>query len=363
MDSSPDGKNGKPNAFKRAQVRHKRQGSKPNRTDDLAQFVDFANPTNDDRVVHVQHEVKNNEEYQGPVYELAAYPGFLCAPQALSVELQTHLGYLAVSEFCERPHATNIGLVEPKANEVVLENLTMWELWKSQSVTGPRKGSDANHYRSFNKLSWATMGYQYDWTERAYHEDAKSPVPPILDGLATKFAKLSMRLEKAESTSFNPSACIVNYYGLKSTMGGHRDDLELALNKPVISFSMGLPAVFLLGGETKDEVPVVPILVRPGDVMILGGASRLNYHGMARLIPNEVVLPEAELRFQSPQPYQLDIGEKGNGHVDDEKEVTEFLRTHRININVRQVLPDGLDCFPSVASKRLDTDGPQTAAV
>ena len=58
-------------------------------------------------------------------------------------------------------------------------------------------------------------------------------------------------------------------------MGGHRDDLELDFTQPVVSISLGLPAIFLLGGDTKDCEPVVPILVRPGDVYLLAGDSRL----------------------------------------------------------------------------------------
>ena len=43
-------------------------------------------------------------------------------------------------------------------------------------------------------------------------------------------------------------------------MGGHQDDLELTFDKPVVSISLGLPAIFLLGGATKNDTPI-PILV------------------------------------------------------------------------------------------------------
>ena len=57
---------------------------------------------------------------------------------------------------------------------------------------------------------------------------------------------------------FNASASIINYYSLKSNMGGHRDDLEVDFTKSVVSLSLGVPAVFLLGGNMKDD-EVVPI--------------------------------------------------------------------------------------------------------
>ena len=141
-------------------------------------------------------------------------------------------------------------------------------------------------------------------------------MPSILTDLAQPFAKASLLIDNAASTHFLPSAAIVNFYTLKSTMGGHCDDLEFALDKPVVSFSVGLSGVFLLGGGTSSQdSPVLPILVRSGDVMILGGDARLRYHGMARVLP-------------PLETTTLDLSS---------------VSQHRININVRQVLPDGIN--------------------
>jgi alkylated DNA repair protein alkB family protein 1 len=226
-----------------------------------------------------------------------------------------------------------------------------------------KNGHPTKKYRSFAKLSWSTMGYHYDWTARAYHEGAKSPMPFILEELATMFARTALAASsQGNSTKFTASACIVNYYNTKSIMGGHRDDLELALDKPVISFSMGLPAVFLLGGKTKDEVPVLAILVRPGDVMMLGGDCRLSFHGMARVLPAAVILPEISKELGALESFQItresmcrkdSTTDKRSPEVceevvpnSDRAALTEYLNTHRININVRQVLPDDMDVLP-----------------
>jgi alkylated DNA repair protein alkB family protein 1 len=279
----------------------------------------------------------------GPLYGLVGFPGFLYAPQALSASLQLEIAYRSVAEFCEPPHATNIGLLPPKPSEDSKAGGCMWELWKmhqlSEAYNNQRKS-----YGIFGKLSWATCGYQYDWTSRAYHEEAKSPMPRLLMDISIPFAKASLELEGASSINFCPSACIVNYYNEKSIMGGHRDDLEWALDKPVVSFSVGLPAVYLLGGKAKEDTPVLPILVRPGDVMILGGESRLNYHGMARVLPNDLQLPDPP---QSIVTNKLVVS-KSSWCMDSEEEgyVRSFLKQHRININVRQVLPDGIDSIP-----------------
>jgi DNA alkylation damage repair protein AlkB len=366
-------------AFKRAQQRHRRRGDDPFRSDDLEDLVvDFSRrqAAEDTRIQRVVVASKTKGDYIGPWYTIAEFPGFLYAPQALSSDLQTQLAYLSVSEFCERPHATNIDGVPPKeGKEYVNMDESMWEVWKGENgfdrrvVDASSSGggfsahsTTKRRYRSFSKLSWATMGYQYDWTSRAYHEGAKSPMPAILSKLACIFAKTSMRHASECQPQFTASAAIVNYYNTKSTMGGHKDDLELALDKPVVSFSLGLPAVFLLGGKSKDETPVIPILVRPGDVMILGGESRLCYHGMARVIPASAKLPDAvasELSTANQcsstkedaalvavrlQDVAGEIDALGLPEIPESElqALQSYLKHHRVNINVRQVLPDGM---------------------
>jgi alkylated DNA repair protein alkB family protein 1 len=115
---------------------------------------------------------------------------------------------------------------------------------------------------------------------------------------------------------------------------------------------MGLPAIFLLGGKTKDDSPVVPILIRPGDVLCMGGDCRLNYHGMARLLPAFVHVPDAcEDQILSPYLHiSLEsLARSSNGGENpkseaipenDRRALEGFLSTHRININVRQVYDD-----------------------
>jgi len=336
-------------AFKRVQSRYKRQANAPDRLDDVDELVDFSRRLLDDRVENVTLPDYNSiNNYHGPLYSLNGFPGFLVAPQALSESLQTELSFAAVSTYCEPPHATNIDSVPPKQSEDNNRDESMWSLWKQENCFDDESHlSDANRskkkYRSFRKLSWATMGYHYDWTQRCYHEGAKSPMPTILQQLSQLFATTALWLEGSKSTSYTASACIVNYYSQKSLMGGHTDELELALDKPIVSISTGRPAIFLLGGKTKDETPIVPILVRPGDVMVMGGDSRLRYHGMARLLPN--TLPKMETDRIPTANQQISAASLGLTYTKDLSKVDEqalqaFLSQHRININVRQVYPD-----------------------
>lgn len=355
-------------AFKRVQLRHRRHGANPNRTDDMDALLDFSSPNHAEGVVPVKSEKKL--VYQGPLYGLEDFPGFLYAPQALSPSLQQDLAYLAVSEYCEAPHATNIDLVPPKPNEDDAGNQSMWEHWKQQHVFSSSSASRViggrRPYKSFSKLSWSTCGYQYDWTARAYSESKRTPMPELLEIVSSIFARTALTLDCADSIEFTPSACIVNYYTTKSIMGGHRDDLELAFDKPVVSLSLGLPAIFVLGGKTKEDAPVLSILVRPGDVMMLGGDCRLNYHGMSRVLPAAVSLSAIPKQSQAPASFQVSrqsiqswkrqLHDGAHAEADLQDEIVpevdrislfEYLEHHRININVRQVLPDGMDTLPA----------------
>jgi alkylated DNA repair protein alkB family protein 1 len=337
-------------AFKRAHARYRRQANAPDRLDDLSELIDFCRG-GDDRILPFtleEQEGMDTDYYRGPLYGLKDFPGFLYAPQSLSDSLQTQLAHEAVSQYCEAPHLTNIDSVPPKPSEESNTNESMWNLWKEENGfvhdktnLDPKK-STKRKYRSFRKLSWATMGYHYDWTSRAYHEDAKSTMPENLEKIAELFAKTSLLVEGSTRVRYTASACIVNFYNKSSIMGGHRDDLEVALDKPIVSISMGRPAVFLLGGKTKDCSPIVPILIRPGDVMVMGGDCRLNYHSMARLLPGTHNLPDIEAdRIPTPTQQVLATVEAGRTiSKPDEQALQTFLKHHRININIRQVYPD-----------------------
>lgn len=165
-------------AFKQAQIRHRRQGNSPCRTDDLPEVVDFGIGT-DDRIMQLKipdQALHERGMYQGPIYGLKGFPGFLFATKALSEDLQIRLAFNCVTKFCESPHRTNIDLCPPKGAELPNLDQSMWELWKKtkdseKSNDSLKKGTkkrklqqtSPKRYRSFKKLSWATLGYHYDW--------------------------------------------------------------------------------------------------------------------------------------------------------------------------------------------------------
>jgi alkylated DNA repair protein (DNA oxidative demethylase) len=81
-----------------------------------------------------------------------------------------------------------------------------------------------------------------------------------------------------------PEACLINYYSAGARMGSHRDADEEDVRAPVVSISLGDDATFHIGGRSRSG-PKERVVLRSGDVVVLGGASRMAYHGIDRVHP------------------------------------------------------------------------------
>lgn len=116
-------------------------------------------------------------------------------------------------------------------------------------------------------------GYRYS----AQDPDSGRPWP----ALPVSFLALA-RAAAAEAGfgGFVPDACVVNRYAVGARMGLHQDRDERDLSQPIVSVSLGLPAVFLWGGARRtDRAERMPL--RHGDVLVWGGVDRLRFHGVA----------------------------------------------------------------------------------
>lgn len=85
--------------------------------------------------------------------------------------------------------------------------------------------------------------------------------------------------------NFVPDACLINQYLPNTRMSLHQDKDEQDFSQPIVSVSLGVPATFLFGGAKRSDKPS-KILLRHGDVIVWGGKTRLNYHGIMPLQPN-----------------------------------------------------------------------------
>ncbi|MGE0580560.1 MAG: DNA oxidative demethylase AlkB [Steroidobacteraceae bacterium] len=106
------------------------------------------------------------------------------------------------------------------------------------------------------------------------------PMPPPFAKLAAQAAALG------GFPGFEPDACLVNRYAPGAQMGAHRDWDELDKRHPIVSVSIGLPALFLWYGARRQGRPVAT-LVEDGDVVVWGGSARAGYHGVRKLPPGE----------------------------------------------------------------------------
>lgn len=82
--------------------------------------------------------------------------------------------------------------------------------------------------------------------------------------------------------NFKPDACLVNSYAPGAKMGLHQDRDEYDFAQPIVSVSLGLPAVFLFGGLKRTDKPQ-RLRLGHGDVVVWGGPARLTFHGVAPL--------------------------------------------------------------------------------
>lgn len=89
--------------------------------------------------------------------------------------------------------------------------------------------------------------------------------------------------------AFVPDACLVNIYAPGTRLSLHQDRDERDFTAPIVSVSLGLPAIFLFGGLRRADRPRhVPLM--HGDVVVWGGPARMRFHGVLALEEGEHAL-------------------------------------------------------------------------
>ena len=87
---------------------------------------------------------------------------------------------------------------------------------------------------------------------------------------------------EAGFADYDPDACLINRYAAGAKLSLHQDRDEKDAWAPIVSVSLGLPAVFLWGGKRRSD-PVRRLRLESGDVVVWGGPARLAFHGVAPL--------------------------------------------------------------------------------
>jgi alkylated DNA repair protein (DNA oxidative demethylase) len=128
---------------------------------------------------------------------------------------------------------------------------------------------------------WVTdlSGYRYTETDPETGQPWP-PMPKIFLDLAQNAAA------RGGFTNFTPDACLINRYAPGARMSLHQDRNERDFTAPIVSVSLGLPAMFLWGGPARTD-KTNRILLENGDVLVWGGSARLYFHGIAPLKEGE----------------------------------------------------------------------------
>jgi DNA oxidative demethylase len=142
------------------------------------------------------------------------------------------------------------------------------------------------HEMSVAMTNCGTFGWTTDRSGYCYSRDDPQSgkpwpaMPPVFRDLATQAA------ERVGFADFSPDACLINRYVPGARMSLHQDRDEQDFENPIVSVSLGLPAIFLFGGLKRSDKPG-RYRLEHGDVVVWGGPSRLFFHGVAPLADGE----------------------------------------------------------------------------
>jgi alkylated DNA repair protein (DNA oxidative demethylase) len=127
--------------------------------------------------------------------------------------------------------------------------------------------------------SCGTFGWTTDRTGYRYtrHDPQTGQPWPLMPEVFLQLAQAAA--QAADFSDFVPDSCLINRYIPGAKMSLHQDKDEHSYAAPIVSVSLGLPAIFLFGGFARsDKSQRIPLL--HGDIVVWGGVDRLRYHGV-----------------------------------------------------------------------------------
>lgn len=284
---------------------------------DLPPHIDLNKPAAEAAATGVEELAppapKRNERLR--LFSFASPRGFFILKNFLSAQEQLLLAQTALNELARPPHRTNLYIYEEDYRRNPANAYSSAKPYDAQRFAV----SDDDRFHFNTKVRWANVGEQYDWDNRRYFPRGATEIPARLRQWAVEAAA-------AAGLQFSPEALIVNYYGADDHMGAHLDDGEPDQQRPIVSFSLGLSCVFLLGGRRREDAPVA-LRLDSGDVCVMGGESRLCFHGVPR------VCAQSYARAGAERGPPRDDGRNSAWHAEN------YLCAHRLNLNFRQVRP------------------------
>ena len=159
-----------------------------------------------------------------------------------------------------------------------IEKITEKNDFRCMNTPGGRQMSAS--MTNCGEYGWISdkFGYRYEQTDPRTNQPWPK-MPKIFKDLARNAANDSGYI------NFESDACLINRYRPKAAMALHQDKDERDFTQPIVSISLGISVVFLFGGLTRIEKPIVKEL-HHGDIVVWGGPDRLRFHGVRPLKNN-----------------------------------------------------------------------------
>ncbi|KAM7349787.1 alpha-ketoglutarate-dependent dioxygenase AlkB isoform 2-T2 [Cochliomyia hominivorax] len=324
---------------------------------DFKDVIDFQNPSQCPKELQLKDDyaclglpLGMNPVHQWQLFSLVEHPGLIIIRHAFNANGQRYWMARSLKDYPKSPNKVNLN--ERLFNKAVLDD---W--WSSL-----QQCDDKDEARRMKiSMRWTTLGYHHNWDTKIYSEDSHTEFPEDLARMTNFFANV------LGYDNYKAQAAIVNYYPIGTTLAGHTDHSEQNLEAPLFSFSFGQTAIFLIGGETREEKPSA-LFLESGDVLVMSQQSRLCYHAVPRVMKSRqetwnILIPSSrtsEIPTDSLQPskkLRTDITCINNSEMEIalswsmdpllyQQVINEvywspfknYLHDSRININVRQVL-------------------------
>jgi len=140
-----------------------------------------------------------------------------------------------------------------------------------------RSGQMSVAMTNCGEIGWIAdkQGYRYSPIDPL----TQNPWPPMADWVAALAKEAAAQVG---FDGFSPNVCLINQYQAGARLGIHVDKDEGDSTQPIVSFSLGAPAVFRWGG-LKSADPIESILLKQGDIVVWGGQDRFRYHGISKV--------------------------------------------------------------------------------
>ena len=159
------------------------------------------------------------------------------------------------------------------------------------STPETRSGAFSAEITNCGDVGWWSDSRGYRYTESQPGSGAPWPkIPP------TFISVLAEIVAGTPWPEFTADACLINHYPPGAKMGLHQDKDEADFSQPIVTVCLGAAADFLVGGFARTEKPVV-FTVESGDVILMGGDSRMRFHGVRKIYRGSSPLPALDGRI------------------------------------------------------------------